>query len=171
MRLDDQSVCPSYPALQCYRAGLVRSRGVDLEIQGAVTPNWQLGAGYTFVDKETRKDANPTNVGQRASTELPRHQMKLFTTYRLPGGRWRVGGGVNWQSETYFKRVGFHSRQEAYAVFNLMAGYRFDKHLDVQLNVNNVFDKTYYRSIRSSASGASVYGEPRGFMLTARYGF
>jgi outer membrane receptor for ferric coprogen and ferric-rhodotorulic acid len=170
MRLDDQSVCPSYPAISCYRAaGLVRSQGVDLEIQGAITPDWQLGAGYTFVDKETRKDANPANVGQRASTELPRRQFKLFTAYRR--GPWRVGGGVNWQSDIYYKRVGFHSRQDAYAVANLMAGYRFDKHLDIQLNVNNLFDKTYYRSISSSSSGASVYGDPRNFMLTAKYRF
>ncbi|MDR0441403.1 MAG: TonB-dependent receptor, partial [Candidatus Accumulibacter sp.] len=173
MRLDDQSVCPSYPAIQCYRAaGLVRSQGVDLEIQGAITSDWQLGAGYTYVDKEIRKDANPANVGQRASTELPRHQFKLFTTYRLPGGQWRVGGGVNWQSGIYRKSgTNFHSQQDAYAVVNLMAGYRFDKHLDIQLNANNLFDKTYYRSISSSSSGASVYGEPRSFMLTAKYEF
>jgi outer membrane receptor for ferric coprogen and ferric-rhodotorulic acid len=121
MLLDDQNICPSYPAISCYRAaGLVRSQGVDLEIQGAITPNWQLGAGYVFVDKETRKDANPANVGQRASTELPRHQFKFFTTYK--NGAWRVGGGINWQSDIYYKRVGFHSRQDAYAVVNLMGG-------------------------------------------------
>ncbi|MDR2690471.1 MAG: TonB-dependent siderophore receptor, partial [Azoarcus sp.] len=139
MQLDDQSICPSYPATYCYRAaGLVRSQGVDLEIQGAITSNWQIGAGYTFVDKETRKDANPANVGQRASTELPQHQVKLFTSYRH--GPWRVGGGVNWQSDIYYKRAGFHSRQDAYAVANLMAAYQFGKHLNIQLNVNNLFD-------------------------------
>jgi outer membrane receptor for ferric coprogen and ferric-rhodotorulic acid len=170
MRLDDQNVCPSYPAIQCYRAaGLVRSQGVDLEIQGAITSNWQLAASYTFVDKETRKDANSANVGQRASTELPRHQVKLFSTYRH--GPWRVGGGVNWQSDIYYKRVGFHSRQDAYAVVNLMGGYQFDRHLDIQLNINNLFDKSYYRSISSAASGASVYGEPRSIMLIAKYRF
>jgi outer membrane receptor for ferric coprogen and ferric-rhodotorulic acid len=170
MRLDDQTTCPSYPAIQCYRAaGLVRSQGVDLEMQGAITPNWQLGAGYTFVDKETRKDANPANIGERASTELPRHQVKLFTAYRH--GPWRVGGGVNWQSDIYYKRTGFHSRQDAYVVANLMAGYQWGKHLDVQLNINNLFDKRYYRSVSSSSSGASVYGEPRSFMLTAKYSF
>jgi outer membrane receptor for ferric coprogen and ferric-rhodotorulic acid len=170
MRLDDQTACPSYPAIQCYRAaGLVRSQGVDLEIQGAITPNWQLGAGYVFVDKETRKDANPANVGQRASTELPRHQVKLFSSYRR--GPWRVGGGVNWQSDIYYKRAGFHSRQDAYAVANLMAGYQLGRNLDLQLNINNLFDESYYRSISSSSSGASVYGEPRGIMLTAKYFF
>jgi outer membrane receptor for ferric coprogen and ferric-rhodotorulic acid len=37
--------------------------------------------------------------------------------------------------------------------------------------VNNLFDKTYYRSISSSVSSGSIYGEPRNFMLTARYQF
>ena len=170
MRLVDQSVCPSYPATQCYRAaGLVRSQGADLEIQGAITPNWQLAAGYTYVDKKIKKDANPANVGERASPELPRNQFKIFTTYR--NGPWRVGGGVNWQSDIYYKRTGFHSRQDAYAVTNLMVGYRFDKHLDLQLNINNLFDERYYRSISSASNGASVYGEPRSITLTARYQF
>ncbi|MDR0701745.1 MAG: TonB-dependent siderophore receptor [Azoarcus sp.] len=169
MRLLDQSICPSYPATQCYQAaGLVKSEGVDLEIQGEITSNWQLGAGYTFTFKKIRKDANPANLG-RTSTELPRHQFKLFTAYRH--GPWRVGGGVNWQSDIYYKRTGFHSQQDAYAVANLMAGYRFGKELDIQLNINNLFDKTYYRSISSSTNGASVYGEPRSIMLTAKYNF
>jgi outer membrane receptor for ferric coprogen and ferric-rhodotorulic acid len=171
MLLDDQSVCPSYPLASCYRAaGLVRSQGIDLEMQGAISPNWQLGAGYVFVDKKTQKDANPANVGQRASIELPRHQVKLFTSYRH--GPWRVGGGVNWQSDIYYKRAGFHSRQDAYAVANLMAGYQWGKHLDLQLNINNLFDKRYYYSISSSASSAgSIYGYPRNFMLTAKFFF
>ena len=37
----DQSLCPTFPATSCYQAsGLVRSRGIDVEIQGALTPGW-----------------------------------------------------------------------------------------------------------------------------------
>jgi outer membrane receptor for ferric coprogen and ferric-rhodotorulic acid len=82
-----------------------------------------------------------------------------------------VGGGVNWQSDIYHKRTGFHSRQDACAVANLMAGYRVGKHLDIQLNINNLFDKVYYISITSGSTANNIYGDPRNFMLTAKYSF
>ena len=40
--------------LTCYDAsGLVRSQGIDMELQGALTENWQVGAGYTFTRAHT----------------------------------------------------------------------------------------------------------------------
>lgn len=175
MEIEDQSQCPAYPDMFCYQAaGKVRSQGVDVEIQGALTPNWQLAAGYTFVDKKYRKDANPENIGKRASTELPRHQFKLSTMYRIPGmwagGQWRVGGNLTWQSKVYYESAGFHSSQDAYAVIGLVMGYQPNRHVDVQLNINNLFDKRYYQAISSQARlGDNIYGEPRNVMLTARY--
>jgi outer membrane receptor for ferric coprogen and ferric-rhodotorulic acid len=176
--LSDQSLCPSYALanVSCYRAaGMVRSQGFDLEIQGAITPNWQIGAGYTYVDKEIRQDADRASIGTNPDPYLPRRQFKLSTTYHLPGHQWRVGGSAHWQSGIYREANNFHVKQGAYAVANLMLGYRLEKNLDIQLNVNNLFDKTYYRSlgpnIENLRLGGSIYGEPRNFMLTAKYSF
>lgn len=177
MPLPDQTVCPGYPGLSCYQAaGLVRSQGIDLELQGALTPDWQLAAGYTYVDKEIRKDADPDLIGSRADTYLPRQQFKLSAVYHLPGewmgGRWRVGGNLSWQSETWRESTGFRFTQEAYTLVGLMAGYRTGKHLDLQLNVNNLFDQTYYQGLSTGpTSSTAVYGAPRNLMLTARYTF
>jgi outer membrane receptor for ferric coprogen and ferric-rhodotorulic acid len=171
--LGDQSLCPSYPNVSCYRtAGMVRSQGVDLEIQGAITPNWQIGAGYTHVDKEIRKDANHASIGTNPDPYLPRHQFKLSSIYHL-SGQWRAGGSVHWQSGIYKKPVStLYVKQPAYALVNLVMGYRPAKNLDIQLNVNNLFDKSYYKSLGPNLNiGASVYGEPRNFMLTTRYQF
>lgn len=176
MALADQTGCPTYPGLSCNEsAGLVRSQGLDLELQGALTRDWQIGAGYTYVAKEIRKDANPALEGTRADTYLPKHQLKLSTLYHLPGewlnGRWRVGGNLNGQSETWRQSIGFRSTQKAYAVVGLVAGYRGDE-LDVQLNINNLFDKTYYQGLGASPTNAmATYGASRNVMLTARYTF
>lgn len=176
MSLADQTACPSYPGLSCSEAaGLVRSQGVDLELQGALTRNWQIGAGYTYVDKVIEKNANPALEGTRADTDLPKHQFKLSTLYYLPGewlnGLWRIGGNLSWQSETYRASTGYRFTQKAYAIVGLVAGYRVDK-LDVQLNISNLFDKTYYQGLGSSPTLAqAVYGAPRNLMLTARYTF
>lgn len=169
--------CPYNPNQTCYRAaGLVRSEGFDLEVQGALTPNWQLGAGFTYVTTEVRRDRDPARIGLRVNTQLPSRQFKLATTYRLPGDTWRVGGSVRWQGDVFYQWTGgpYRNDQKAYAVFDAMAGYRFSRQLDFQLNLTNLFDKVYYRSINAQPviwGGNTVYGTPRSVMLTARYRF
>lgn len=171
MLMTDQGACPTYPTSSCYEpSGQVRSQGVDLEVQGALTPHWQLAAGYTYSDREYRKDANPSLVGQRYATYLPAHQFKLSTVYHL-NDQWRIGGSVNWQSKTYVEENAYRFEQRAYAVVSLMVGYRHDKHLDIQLNIDNLFDKTYYSNIQGTGYPNQVYGKPRNFMLAAKYRF
>ncbi|WP_312834584.1 TonB-dependent siderophore receptor [Comamonas sp.] len=178
-RASDQTQCASYPATTCYAAaGEVRSQGVELELQGALTPNWQLGAGYTVAIARYRKDANAANVGALFDTDTPRHLFKLSTMYRLPGALqgWRIGGTVYRQGGIYNQGttsgVPFNIRQHAYAIADLVIGWQATPQLDLRLNINNLFDKTYYNALSGTATFPSnVYGEPRHVMLTARYQF
>lgn len=169
--------CPFNTNMTCYEAaGMVRSQGYDLEIQGALTPNWQIGAGYTYVTTEVRKDSNPDRIGLRLNTQMPTRQFKLSTAYRLPDGKWRVGASLRWQDDVHNQWTDgdYRTEQGAYTVVDAMIGYRHSKHLDVQLNVTNVFDKVYYSSINAQPviwGGNTVYGAPRRFMLTAKYSF
>ncbi|GGJ87070.1 TonB-dependent siderophore receptor [Pseudomonas matsuisoli] len=161
-------------------SGEVRSQGIDLELQGALTENWQIGGGYTYAPVHTIKDdANPQNENQRFDTDTPEHLFKLTTTYHFQGPleKLRVGGNVSWQSRMYNDIAladgsSYRLKQGAYAVTNLMAGYEVDEHLDLQLNANNIFDREYYSSISSSVDyGGDTYGTPRNLMLTAKYSF
>jgi outer membrane receptor for ferric coprogen and ferric-rhodotorulic acid len=143
-----------------------------------LTPNWQIGAGYTYAAARVKKDGDPSRIGVRLDTHLPTRQFKLSTSYRLPDGQWRVGGNMRWQNTIHHDDdwVGhpYHTRQRAYAVVDAMAGYRYDKHLDIQLNITNLFDKVYYQEMSRQPmewGGNPLYGEPRRFMLTARYQF
>lgn len=145
----------SYVALQG-----ITTKGAELELTGELSRGWNVAAGYTYSLSE---DAN----GQRAIAQIPRHSVKLFTTYRLPDAlnRLTVGGGVNWQSTSGY--VG-EAQQSSYAVVNAMARYEFSKQFSATLNVNNLFDKAYYSGL--SAYGG-VYGAPRNVMLSAKYAF
>lgn len=178
--LDDQGACPTYPASSCYEAaGLVRSEGFELEVQGAVTPDWQVSAGYTFSEVEYVKDTNPANEGRPFATYLPKRMFKLATSYNLPGplNAWRVGGSLYHQSSMYhddsYNGVDYRIRQGGYTLVDVLLGYRVNKHLDLQLNVSNVFDKHYYSSIAGGIKWApyDTYGDPRKFLLTAKYTF
>ncbi|TBV10460.1 TonB-dependent siderophore receptor [Stutzerimonas kirkiae] len=176
--LADQTGCPS--ATTCYEAaGKVRSKGVELEINGRLTDNWQIAAGYTFAEAKYQQDADETNEGRLFNTKLPRHQLNLSTTYHLPGelNRWRVGASLYRQNATYSKGVNgtvdYQIEQKAYAIADAMLGYQVNEHLDTQLSINNIFDKKYYQTLASHPNwgGVSQYGAPRNFMLSAKYSF
>ena len=74
------------------------------------------------------------------------------------------------QSNSYVRSGAITSRQGGYAVYNAMVGYRFDKTYSIQLNVNNVFDKVYYKKFAPTGIGY-YYGDPRNVMVSLRASF
>jgi len=151
---------------------------VEFEVQGAITPNWQVGAGYTVAIARYRKDATASNVGAIFDTDTPRHLFKLSTMYRLRGPLqgWRIGGSIYGQDSIYNQGttsgVPFRIAQGAYTLVDLVVGWQPIPKLDLQLNINNLFNRRYYNALSGSVSFPSnVYGEPRNAMLSARYQF
>ena len=59
--------------------------------------------------------------------------------------------------------------QDAVAITNLMAKYSFSDRVDVQLNVNNLFDEEYYNYISGNAQ--IQYGQPRFTQVRFNYSF
>lgn len=179
--MPDTSVGPICDGATCYVAsGKVRSRGIDLELQGALSDNWQIGAGYTYSRARIQQDADASKEGERFASNQPEHLFKLSMVYHLQGPleKWRVGGNAYWQSSTY-KDVtaadGSSARpdQGSYALVDLLVGYQASEQLDLQLNANNVFDRTYYSALGYDIYWGSTdtYGDPRSFLLTAKYSF
>ncbi|MGB3126012.1 MAG: TonB-dependent siderophore receptor [Pseudomonas sp.] len=176
-----QIYVPNCPQTACYEpSGEIRSQGIDVELQGALTENWQVGGGYTYARTHTLKDAaNPQKVNKQFDTDTPEHLFKLTTRYNFQGPleKLRVGGNVSWQSRMYNDIAladgsTYRLQQGGYAVTDLMAGYQVNQHLDLQLNANNIFDRRYYQAIANDVSyGGDSYGAPRNMMVTAKYSF
>jgi outer membrane receptor for ferric coprogen and ferric-rhodotorulic acid len=162
----------------CYTSdGKVRSQGFDTEFSGQLAPGWQVAAGYTFNTTKYLVDRNANgtpsaNQGAPLSTFTPKHILRLWTTYQLPGelNAWNVGGGVNFQSETYKTSGALRFSQSAYAIWSARASYRINRNLTAALNINNIFDKTYYSTLGSTTLG-NWYGAPRNVMATLNASF
>lgn len=154
------------------------SQGVDAEISGEPLPGWWLSAGYAYNDNENKQATG------RYHTVTPRHLLKLFTTWQLPGAAsdWRVGGGVNLQSDTYVSAttraidasgnptgpsIPYEFTQSGYAVWSAFAEYRVDANWTAALNLSNLFDKRYYSTV-GQAGYYNFYGEPFNWTLTLR---
>ncbi len=167
--LEGPKPCPGSTAGYCKRAaGEVESKGIELEVGGALTPHWQIMAGYTYVKTQYTKDAIAANVGQPYDTKLPKHQLKLSTSYRLPGewGRWRVGGSVYLQSRMYADSIA----QGGYTVVGLHTAYAISPRTDLRVNVNNLFDRHYYQNI-GWTTGGNVFGAPRNVLVSMQHRF
>jgi outer membrane receptor for ferric coprogen and ferric-rhodotorulic acid len=155
--------------------GTNKSSGVDAELNGELAPGWLIGTGYTF-------NVNHALDGGELSSATPRHLLKLWSSWQLPGDfqRWTVGGSAQAQSSNFatgaicaqlnsfgnclVSQQLFRAVQGSFAVINLRAGYQIDAHWRAALSVNNVFDRIYYQTIGTPA-GDNWYGEPRGFVL------
>ncbi|KJJ19350.1 Fe(3+)-pyochelin receptor FptA [Pseudomonas aeruginosa] len=151
--------------------GKVRSQGFELEGTGYLTPYWSLSAGYTYTSTEYLKDSQ-NDSGTRYSTFTPRHLLRLWSNYDPPwqDRRWSVGGGLQAQSDYSVDYRGVSMRQGGYALVNMRLGYKIDEHWTAAVNVNNLFDRTYYQSL-SNPNWNNRYGEPRSFNVSLRGAF
>lgn len=151
--------------------GKVRSQGFELEGTGYLTPYWSLSAGYTYTSTEYLKDSQ-NDSGTRYSTFTPRHLLRLWSNYDLPwqDRRWSVGGGLQAQSDYSVDYRGVSMRQGGYALVNMRLGYKIDEHWTAAVNVNNLFDRTYYQSL-FNPNWNNRYGEPRSFNVSLRGAF
>ncbi|HEY1396211.1 TonB-dependent siderophore receptor [Roseateles sp.] len=150
----------------------IKTRGVEFEISGQVTPGWQLQAGYTHsVSKQQ---------GERVTTLTPANQFSLYTTHKLDGAfggalnGLRVGGGARWQDKTWGDIAtpgGGTMRHtvDGYWIFDAMASYEFSKNLSASVNVTNLFDKKYYTIF--SWYSTYTWGAPRAVSVNATYRF
>lgn len=167
---DDYNNLKPTPQNYAYKGTKAVTKGYELEVSGELSPGWQIQAGYTH--KVVRDDQD-----LKISTFEPEDQIKLYTTYKLKGDldKLTVGGGVRWQSvgwqDIYNNPHGGYEEfsQEAYWLVDLMTRYQITKNVSATLNVNNIFDKSYYTNIGFYNSAA--YGEPRNFMVTTRWDF
>ncbi|KXI30073.1 TonB-dependent siderophore receptor [Paraglaciecola hydrolytica] len=147
-----------------YAAQGTVSEGFEIEIVGEPIDGWNINAGYTQFNAE---DAGGTEV----NADHPRKQFKLFTTYNLLDllPALTIGGGLNWQDDTYSENGTIRIDQDAYTVVNLMAKYAINERTQVQLNLNNLLDEKYYSQI--GFFDQYRYGAPKNVTLNLQYHF
>lgn len=155
----------------------VRSRGVELQVAGRITPAWNVNASYTYAHIRSA-DGQPV-FGSQLMTTLPAHTARLFTTYRLPGAAsaWKIGGGVRWQS-AFDGKVWPPSetatdyaivRQKGYALVDLTAQFDVTPKLTLSASVRNLFDRRYYAGM--GLFETAYRGEARSALVTVHYRF
>lgn len=128
--------------------GEINSHGLELDIQGRITPAWNVIVTYAFTDAKVTFDPNvPSTQGHRLQN-VPHAMGSVWTTYDLRQGDsavWTFGGGTTARGSSV---DGSNTvTTPGYVVFDAMARYskkwRTSK-LTLQLNATNIFNTDYY---------------------------
>lgn len=129
-------------------AGSQRVRGVELGLAGNLTNKWRVFGGYSYLDAITT-DAGPAAAAGSSGLPMvmvPKHNVTLWTDYDvLP--KLTIGAGMTISSLVYASvSPSVRKWTPGYARFDAVATYRVSRTVDLQLNVQNIFDKKYYSS-------------------------
>ena len=114
-------------------AGEIRNKGMEVELAGQIARNWRVSLSYAYLDSELK--------------QFPRHSGSAFVVHEMPledGMLLGLGGG--------FTHIGERTGDTgvpvlpAYTTAKLTGYWRISKTMRLSLDVDNVFDKTYYVS-------------------------
>jgi len=170
-----------------------RTNGLEFELAGRITENWEVFSGLAFMDAEIVEVAENVNAttgvitksysgyqGQRPRNTPPA-TFNIWSTYKF-AEKWKFGMGLEAKAE----RLGYSpqgatpgnnftdgkfdpNKLPGYARVDAMLSYE-EKKWAVKLNVKNLLDKTYYDAIYDNG-GFSVPGNSRTAILTTELKF
>lgn len=155
-----------------YQTGKKRVQGIELGVTGEILPKWQVSAGYTHQSTSVESGKVVTAGGDNQLTYTPKQAFTLWSSYTLPFGL-QVGGGARFSDKLARGTdgaVGTPAYANSYWVFDAMASYPINKHVDLRLNVYNLADKEYVQAINKSGYRYTP-GAPRSASLTANFKF
>lgn len=124
-------------------AGKTRVQGVELSASGKITDKWQVFAGYAFMDSE-QVDGGPLGKANDGNElpNTPKNSASLWTTYQVTP-KLTLGGGAFYVDDVYGS-VANTTMVDSYVRYDAMAAYKLTKNVDLQLNVQNLTNETYY---------------------------
>ena len=143
-----------------------RTEGVEFQLVGKLTESWQINAGYSYLNGQQR---NATTIGGQDLRlfQVPEHMVSLWTKYDFTE-QFAGGIGVTHQA-SQFATNDNSVRIPAFTRVDAALYYDLSEKVQVQLNVENLFDETYFPSVHNNDNIST--GEPLNARLTVKFGF
>lgn len=132
-------------------AGESRVDGLELSASGKITDQWQVFAGYSYLKSElvdpgkNATRSGTVDVGSNKGNQMPNtpeESFSLWTSYDVTP-KLTIGGGAFYVDQVYGDAAN-KVYVPSYTRYDAMASYKLTKNVDLQLNVQNLTDKTYY---------------------------
>lgn len=148
-------------------------RGIELSAQARLSAEVSLQASATAIDAKQR-DTGDASLDNQRVTNVPDFKSTLYLDYapqQLAGlhlnTSWQYASGKAFSPDNRITVPGYH-------IVNLGARYSTQiagTATTVRLNVDNVFDRFYWRDVTQSLGGYLFPGAPRVVKLSAQFDF
>jgi len=142
-------------------------KGIELQLIGSVSDQWTINAGYSYLDGDV-EDLNftggvvvPGTLDGNDPRQTPTHTLSIWNNYQV-NDKLGLGLGATYQ-DSYFVREDNSVEVPDYVRFDAAAFYDVSETLRLQLNVENLFDTSYFPDAHSNDNIST--GEP----LNARF--
>ncbi|MGL4315100.1 MAG: TonB-dependent siderophore receptor [Pseudomonas sp.] len=146
-------------------AGKARSQGLDMQYSGQLSDAVRIIGAYAYIDAEvTEGDAAIPDGSDLLG--IARHSGSVLAVYEFQQGALRgsdFGAAANYVGDRS-GQAGSDFELPAYSTVDLLAHYRASDEVTVGLNLNNLFDRTYYE--RAYNSTWVMPGDPRNISLS-----
>ncbi len=138
--------------------------GFEAQLQGQLSDNWYVSAGYSNLDGEQVNRSGPTGLRPR---ELPEQMFSLWNTFQVSSNL-GLGFGVTHQDDSFINN-GNTAILPSYTRIDAAAFYDLSNETRIQLNVENASDELYFPNAHSTHQ--ATVGRPLNARLTITSSF
>ncbi len=134
--------------------------GVEFGVAGHITEDWSVMGGYAWQEGEI--PGSPLELAN-----LPQQTASLWNRYDFSDA-WGVGFGASYRDSMYAQNTNAVVLK-SYTRYDAAVFYTLNQHVELQLNVENLFDKHYFASAHNDNN--ITPGSPRAAYLSMRFNF
>jgi len=141
--------------------GEARSRGVEVDVTGQITPGLKVIGGYSHIDAKTLQDTNLPSLAGLRFPGVPYDSGSVWGVYEIQHEKWkglRFGAGVlarsgelAWESPDGMTYLA--DRIPGFGIVDAMAAYGWQAkraRVTLQVNANNLLNKGYFVAVTPS---------------------
>ena len=169
-------------------AAKVKVDGVDVNVEAAITPQFRLTAGASWLNSRyaefggpgtgviapgTYPASNPGNATGNQTALAPHFSFSMGGTYTVSLGderELRLTANYSHKSRYFFEADNVLV-QPAYGVLNASLEYKFNEHAGIELYARNIFDELYNVQETTSAAVTGLAGPPRQYGANFKFNF
>ena len=149
------------------------TKGFELGVAGKLFDSYSMYGGYTYQDAEITKNQGTGSTQITSGTSLghvPEHTFSLWNKYEM-NETWSAALGIVSRSDMFAATPTTSTavKLPGYARLDAAIYANINKQTKLQLNIENLLDKTYYQSAHNNNN--IMYGYPLTARATLTYTF
>ena len=148
-KFNERNTDPDTAATQELLSGKRHAAGMEFNLAGRITPQWEVFANHTWIPNARIDASNQVLAANGGGAQVqgdrpaltPKHSASLWSTYRFHP-QWRVGAGLNYRGQQNPEGAR-NIAAAAFTTVDAMAEYQLSEKNVLKLNVSNLTNKLY----------------------------